>query len=31
MEEQVNVILFLASQLSSYMTGAIVDVNGGQL
>ena len=30
MEEQVNVILFLASQLSSYMTGAIVDVNGGQ-
>ena len=31
MEEQVNVILFLASKLSSYMTGAIVDVNGGQL
>lgn len=31
MEEQVNVILFLASDLSSYMTGAIVDVNGGQL
>jgi NAD(P)-dependent dehydrogenase (short-subunit alcohol dehydrogenase family) len=30
MEEQVNVILFLASSLSSYMTGAIVDVNGGQ-
>ncbi len=30
MSEQVNVILFLASQLSSYMTGAIVDVNGGQ-
>lgn len=30
MAEQVNVILFLASQLSSYMTGAIVDVNGGQ-
>lgn len=30
MEEQVNVILFLASHLSSYMTGAIVDVNGGQ-
>jgi len=31
MEEQVNVILFLASPLSSYMTGAIIDVNGGQL
>ena len=30
MDEQVNVILFLASQLSSYITGAVVDVNGGQ-
>ena len=28
--EQTNVILFLASAASSYMTGAIVDVNGGQ-
>ena len=29
-EEQANVILFLASEEASYMTGAIVDVNGGQ-
>lgn len=28
-EEVANVVLFLASQLSSYMTGQVVDVNGG--
>jgi NAD(P)-dependent dehydrogenase (short-subunit alcohol dehydrogenase family) len=30
-EQQANVILFLASEEASYMTGAVVDVNGGQL
>lgn len=30
-EEQANVVLFLASELSSYMTGAIIDINGGRL
>ncbi|MFA5316103.1 MAG: SDR family NAD(P)-dependent oxidoreductase [Dehalococcoidales bacterium] len=30
-EQQANVILFLASDEANYMTGAIVDVNGGQL
>ena len=30
-EQQANVILFLASEGSSYMNGAILDVNGGQL
>ena len=30
-EQQADVILFLASDQSNYMTGAIVDVNGGQL
>ncbi len=30
-DEQANVILFLASEEASYMTGAIVDVNGGLL
>jgi NAD(P)-dependent dehydrogenase (short-subunit alcohol dehydrogenase family) len=30
-EQQAEVILFLASEQSNYMTGAIVDVNGGQL
>jgi NAD(P)-dependent dehydrogenase (short-subunit alcohol dehydrogenase family) len=30
-EDQVGPILFLCSELSSYMTGSIVDVNGGQI
>jgi 3-oxoacyl-[acyl-carrier protein] reductase len=30
-EEQVGPIVFLCSDLSSYMTGAVVDVNGGQI
>lgn len=30
-EQQAEVILFLASDQADYMTGAIVDVNGGQL
>jgi NAD(P)-dependent dehydrogenase (short-subunit alcohol dehydrogenase family) len=30
-EEQASVILFLASDEASYMTGAAIDVNGGQL
>lgn len=30
-EQQANVIVFLASDETNYMTGAIVDVNGGQL
>lgn len=30
-EQQAKVILFLASDDSDYMTGAVVDVNGGQL
>jgi NAD(P)-dependent dehydrogenase (short-subunit alcohol dehydrogenase family) len=29
--EQVGPILFLCSELSSYMTGSVVDVNGGQI
>lgn len=29
-EEQANVIIFLSSDLSSYMTGSIIDSNGGQ-
>jgi len=30
-EEQANVVLFLASELSSYITGAVIDINGGRL
>lgn len=30
-DDQVGPILFLCSDLSSYMTGAVVDVNGGQI
>jgi NAD(P)-dependent dehydrogenase (short-subunit alcohol dehydrogenase family) len=30
-EEQVNPILFLCSQEASYITGAVLDVNGGQI
>lgn len=30
-DEQVGPILFLCSELSSYMTGAVIDVNGGQI
>ena len=30
-DEQVGPILFLCSDLSTYMTGAVVDVNGGQI
>lgn len=30
-EQQAHVILFLASEESNYMNGAVVDVNGGQL
>jgi len=30
-EQQANVILFLASEEASYITGAVIDVNGGQL
>ena len=29
--EQVGPILFLCSDLSAYMTGAVIDVNGGQI
>lgn len=29
--EQANVAVFLASELSSYITGAVIDVNGGRL
>jgi len=30
-DEQVGPILFLCSELSSYITGAVIDVNGGQI
>ena len=30
-EDQVDPILFLCSESSSYMTGAVMDINGGQL
>lgn len=30
-EDQVGPILFLCNDLSAYMTGAVIDVNGGQL
>jgi len=30
-DEQVGPILFLCSDLSSYITGAVIDVNGGQI
>lgn len=29
-EEQANVAVFLASDLSSYITGAVIDINGGR-
>ena len=30
-EDVANACLFLASDLSSYITGAVIDVNGGML
>lgn len=30
-EEQAKVVLFLASDLASYITGAVIDINGGRL
>jgi NAD(P)-dependent dehydrogenase (short-subunit alcohol dehydrogenase family) len=30
-EDVANIYLFLASDLSSYVTGAVIDVNGGML
>lgn len=30
-EEQADVVVFLASDLSSYITGAVIDINGGRL
>ena len=30
-EDQVGPIIFLCSSLSNYLTGSIIDVNGGQL
>jgi NAD(P)-dependent dehydrogenase (short-subunit alcohol dehydrogenase family) len=30
-EEQANVVVFLASEMSSYLTGTVIDINGGRL
>ena len=30
-EEQASVVVFLASEMSSYLTGTVIDVNGGRL
>jgi NAD(P)-dependent dehydrogenase (short-subunit alcohol dehydrogenase family) len=30
-EDQVDPILFLCSESSSYITGAVIDINGGQI
>ena len=30
-DDQVGPIIFLCSELSNYLTGAVIDVNGGQI